>query len=490
MTRIGAGSLLQESNTFSPLLTSLDDFGITVGPALVERWRDTRTEIAGFLDVLHRPGIETVPLLAGWALTKGCIEAGAFAQMKRMLTDSLRAAGPLDGLLLACHGSMCAEGEDDTEGALLEVARSVIGPAVPLCLTLDLHANLTRRMVSLADAIIGYRTYPHIDMFETGVAAGELLLRTLSGGPRPRTVLRKLPLIVPGENMQTTHGPMAEVWRYAGSLRPSEILSFSVFGVQAWLDIEEMGGAVVAVTSGSETVAQFFCDAVAQRFWDLRRDFEVTLLTPEAAIRQALATEGQPVVLSESSDSPTAGSPGDSADMLRALLAYAPGIPSCVWLRDEAAVQAVSRAGIGTRLHLSLGGTHDPANRRPVTVDAEVRSLSDGRFLMRGSQYTGMPVDMGLTAVLQVDAVTVVVSSLGAINIDPELYRSQNVEPRAKKIVVVKSATAFRAEYAPFAAGMILVDTPGISSANLATLPWKRVSRPIYPLDAETQFDV
>ena len=481
--RIGVAYLLQESNTFSPLSTSLDDFGITVGPALVERWRGTRTEIAGFLDVLRRPGIETVPLVAGWALTKGRILPDAFAQMKRMLADSLRAAGPLDGLLLACHGSMCAEGEDDTEGALLEVARSVIGPAVPLCLTLDLHANLTRRMAALADAIIGYRTYPHIDMFETGVAAGELLLRTLSGGPRPRTVLRKLPLIVPGENMQTTHGPMAEVWRYAASLRTPEILSFSIFGVQAWLDIEEMGSAVVAVTSGPEAAAQEFCDAVAQRFWDLRRDFEVTLLPPEAAIRQALATEGQPVVLSESSDSPTAGSPGDSADMLRALLAYAPGVPACVWLRDEAAVQAASRAGIGARLRLSLGGAHDPANRCPVTVDAEVRARSDGRFQMRGSQYTGLPVDMGPTAVLQVDSVTVLVSSLGVINIDPELYRSQNVEPRDKKIVVVKSATAFRNEYAPFAAAMLLVDTPGISSANLRSVPYRHLQRPIYPLD-------
>ncbi|MEN6601391.1 MAG: MlrC C-terminal domain-containing protein, partial [Bryobacteraceae bacterium] len=333
----------------------------------------------------------------------------------------------------------------------------------------------------------GYRTYPHVDMYETGASAGERLLRILAGEPRPRTVMRKLPMIVPGENMQTASGPMAEIWRYGEQLQRPEILSFSVFGVQAWLDIDEMGCAVAAVTIGDEGEARTFCDAVARRFWDLRREFDVALLTPAEAIREGLATEGQPVVLSESSDSPTAGSPGDSADMLRALLEHAPGVPSAVWLRDETAAKCAWQAGIGARLSLELGGTHDRVNRRPVAVEAGVCALSDGRFVMTGSQYTGMQTTMGRAAVLRVGAVTVLVGSLPAPNIDPELYRSQGIEPSQKKIVVVKSANAFRAEYGPFAAKMLLVDTPGISSANLRSVPYKRVPRPIYPLDEMDQ---
>jgi microcystin degradation protein MlrC len=486
--RIGILGVNQECNTFSPIPTTLEDFHLRLGQELVNHWRGTRTELGGFIDVLQRPDVEIVPLLVGWAITKGRILEPEFARMKQILADSLRAALPLDGMLVALHGAMCAEGADDAEGALLEVIRGIVGASLPLCLTLDLHANVTERICRLADAVIGYRTYPHIDLYETATTAGEMLLRILAGEPRPRTVMQKVPIIVPGENMQTAYGPFAEVWSYGKSLQTPEIESFSVFGVQAWLDIEEMGGAVLAVTHRDEAKAREFCRSVAKRFWDLKKDFEVSFPPPESAIKDALETPGQPVVLSESSDSPTAGSPGDSADLLRALLGGAPGVPATLWLRDEAAVELAEKAGPGAKLRLSLGGAYDKINRHPVTVDAEVLRLSDGDFVMTGSQYTGMKTSMGRAAVLQVGAVTVLVSKLPAINIDPQLFRSQGIEPREKKIVVVKSATAFRAEYKPFAAKILMVDTPGVSTPNIRSIPFQHVSRPIYPLD-ELEFN-
>jgi len=481
--RIGVLGVHQECNTFSPILTTLEDFHLRLGPELVDHWRGTRTEIGGFLDVLERPDVEIVPILAGWAITKGRILESEFSRMKQILADSLRAALPLDGMLVALHGAMCAEGADDAEGALLEVIRGVAGASLPLCLTLDLHANVTERICRLADAVIGYRTYPHVDLHETATSAGEVLLRVLAGEPRPRTVMQKIPMIVPGENMQTAYGPFAEVWSYGKSLQTPEIESFSVFGVQAWLDIEEMGGAVLAVTHRDEAKAREFCRLVAKRFWDLKKDFEVSFPPPDVAIKEALETPGQPVVLSESSDSPTAGSPGDSADMLRALLDGAPGVPATLWLRDEAAVEQAEQGQAGAKLRVSLGGAYDKVNRHPVTVDAEVLRFSDGNFVMTGSQYSGMKTSMGRATVLQVGAVTVLVSKLPAINIDPQLFRSQGIEPREKKIVVVKSATAFRAEYKPFAAKILMVDTPGVSTPNIRSIPFHHVSRPIYPLD-------
>jgi microcystin degradation protein MlrC len=473
--RVGVVYLVQESNTFSPLATALDDFDITLGGEAVERWRGTRTEIGGFLDALKLPEIEIVPLFAGWAITKGRILAGEFERMKCIAKTTARAAGPLDGMLVALHGAMCAEGADDAEGALLGCLREVVGARLPLILTLDLHANLTRRICALADAVIGYRTYPHIDMYETGTAAARMLLGILKGEPKLRTVMHKLPMVVPAENMQTTAGAMAEVWRRGVETQPAEVRSFSVFGVQPWLDIDEMGCAVVAVTSGTPVRARAFCEGVARRFEELRHQFDVTLVKPAEAIREALATVGAPVVLSESSDSPTAGSPGDSAQMLAALLEHAPGTKAAVWLRDEEAVEQARLAGVGARIKVALGGLHDKLNRRRVQVEAKVLRLSNGHFTMRGSQYTGLETSMGRAAVLQVGAVTVVVSSLSANNIDPELYRSQGIEPREYKIVIVKSAAGFRAEYAPFAAKMLVVDTPGVSSANLRTLPYRRV---------------
>ena len=481
--RIGIMGVHQECNTFSPILTTLEDFHIRRGQDMVEHWRGTRTEIGGFIDVLNRPGVETVPLFVGWAITKGRIVESEFAGMKEILAESLRAALPLDGLLVALHGAMCAEGADDAEGALLEVIREIVGDGLPLCLTLDLHANVTERMCRLADAVIGYRTYPHQDLYETATTAGELLLRILAGEPRPRTFMQKVPMIVPGENMQTAYGPFAEVWSYAKSLHTPEIESYSIFGVQAWLDIEEMGGAVLAVTNRDEAKAREFCRKVGKRLWDLKKEFEVNFPPPAVAIKEALETEGQPVVLSESSDSPTAGSPGDSADMLRALLQHAPGVPATLWLRDEAAVDRAEQAGVGARIRVSVGGAYDKINNKPVTVDAQVLRFSDGDFVMTGSQYHGMKTSMGRAAVLQVGGVEVLVSKLPAINIDPQLFRSQGIEPKEKKIVVVKSATAFRAEYKPFAAKIIMVDTPGVSTPNIRTIPFKHVSRPVYPLD-------
>ncbi|MGD1103798.1 MAG: M81 family metallopeptidase, partial [Terriglobia bacterium] len=365
--RIGVLGVHQECNTFSPILTTLEDFHLRLGPELVDHWRGTRTEIGGFLDVLERPDVEIVPILAGWAITKGRILESEFSRMKQILADSLRAALPLDGMLVALHGAMCAEGADDAEGALLEVIRGVAGASLPLCLTLDLHANVTERICRLADAVIGYRTYPHVDLHETATSAGEVLLRVLAGEPRPRTVMQKIPMIVPGENMQTAYGPFAEVWNYGSSLQTPEIESYSVFGVQAWLDIEEMGGAVLAVTHRDEAKAREFCRLVAKRFWDLKKDFEVSFPPPDVAIKEALETPGQPVVLSESSDSPTAGSPGDSADMLRALLDGAPGVPATLWLRDEAAVEQAEQGQAGAKLRVSLGGAYDKVNRHPVT---------------------------------------------------------------------------------------------------------------------------
>lgn len=486
--RIGILGIHQECNTFSPTPTRLEDFHFRLGADMLDHWRGTRVEIGGFIDVLNRPNIEIVPLLSGWAITQGRILEPDFARMKQMLAESLRAALPLDGMLIALHGAMCAVGADDAEGALLEVVRGMTGPTLPICLTLDLHANVTQRMCSLADAVIGYRTYPHVDLYETATTAGEMLMRILAGDPRPRTILQKVPMIVPGENMQTAYGPFAEVWSYAKSLQTPEIESYSLFGVQAWLDIQEMGGAVLAVTKRNDGKARQFCRMVGKLFWDLRKDFEVHFPSPEAALKEALETPDQPVVISESSDSPTAGSPGDSSEMLRALLQTAPGVPATLWLRDEVAVERAEASQVGAKLRLSLGGAYDKINRRPLTVDAEVLRISDGSFVMTGSQYTGMKTSMGRAAVLQVGAVTVLVSKLPAINIDPQLFRSQGIEPKEKKIVVVKSATAFRNEYKPFAAKILMVDTPGVSTPNIRSIPFRNVSRPVYPLD-EIEFN-
>jgi microcystin degradation protein MlrC len=207
------------------------------------------------------------------------------------------------------------------------------------------------------------------------------------------------------------------------------------------------------------------------------------LFTPDQAVEAALATRGGTVILAEPSDSPTAGSPGDSAELLPLLLTRAADQPSALWVCDPAAVHTARTAGAGAFIDTSVGGAFDPQHRRRIPVRAHVASLRDGRFTLRGQWNRGMLIDMGPAAVLECGPVSMLVSERPVSNIDPELFRSQGIEPERRRIVVVKSANAFRADYTPIARRIMLVDTPGISSPNLRALPWRRLPRPIYPLD-------
>ena len=483
--RIGVGCFVQETNSFSPFTTKLEDFDWAFGNEILERSKGANSEIRGFCDVLTQARHEVVPLFAGRArVTSGPIEASEFEKGKSLVLEQVRNAGKLDGLLLALHGAMCAEGTDDCEGAILRALREVVGRELPLIVTLDLHANVTEQIVANADAVIGYKTYPHIDLYETGQTAARMLTRMLQNEIRPVTVMQKIPLILPAENMHTTNGPMGEVFSTGEAIRAEhpEILSVSVFGVQPWLDIDEMGGATVVVVDRDTSIGRRCALQMAKKFWELKDEFEVELVEPQEAVRAALAIEGKPVVLAESSDSPSAGAPGDSADLLRAILAVAPGSSAALWVRDKPAVARAWELGPGARLQTQVGGTLDKRFRKPCALDGVIRSLSNGHFAFKGA-FRGMNANMGRTAVIDAGEISVVLSENGAFMIDPEIYRSQGIEPRDKKIVVVKSATQFRSDYGPFAAGIIMVDTPGASSANLRALPYQRVSRPIYPLD-------
>ena len=248
-----------------------------------------------------------------------------------------------------------------------------------------------------------------------------------------------------------------------------------------------MGCAVVVVADGNRTggedAARECVRLTARKFWDSREEFEVPLLDARAAVREALSTEGQPVVLADSADSPTAGAPGDSAELLRILLEEAPDVPSLVWVRDPGAVEQAWRLRPGDRIRTTVGGAFNPEQYGHVEIEGRLRSLSDGRFVFRGGYNYGMLNEMGRTAVIEAGAISIVVSERAASGIGTELYRSQGLEPKHHKIVVVKSANSFRSEYGGFMVKALMADTPGLSSSNLRSLPFRRVPRPIYPLD-------
>ena len=482
---VAVASIMQESNTFSPVPTRYHDFSPVFGREALDKHRGKLTEMGGFLAELDERGVKAEPICAAWAITAGRMVRADFDRLTAEFADRLGRAKPPQALLLALHGAQTAEGVDDAEGHFLAVAREALGPKVPIVITLDLHANVTRRMVEIAAGVFGYRTYPHVDMHEMGRRAANWALRILDGKVEPVVAFRKLPLIVPAENMQTTSGPMQALQQDARRWeRRARIEAVSVFGVQPWMDIDEMGCSVVATADRDRALAERAAAEVGRAFWDSRRRFDVQLTPPKEAIERALRTVGGPVVLSESSDSTGSGSPGDSTGMLKELLRARLQEPSCIFLVDPKAVAAAHEAGVGATLKLRVGGGFDRVHSKPVAVTARVRMLSEGRWTPRARGYNpGIEQSMGRAAVLDVGSVHILAAERSTMTVDPELFRSHGLDPSYMKIVVVKSPNGFRAAYEPIAKAMFVVDTPGVSTANLKTLPFRRVPRPIFPLD-------
>ena len=482
--------MLQEANTFSPVMTRYEDFTPVFGNAALERHRGKMTEMGGFIEVLTKARKQIAPVCAAWAITANRLLRADFERLVNDFRSHLAAAGKPEGLLLAMHGAQTAEGADDVEGHVLGCARQILGPDIPIVLTLDLHANVTRAMLEQATAIVGYHTYPHIDMYETGQKAAKLMLDTLSGKVRPAMAWRKLPLIVNAENQQTSRGPARRLFARAQALESAgKAEAVSIFCVQPWMDIQEMGSAVVAVTNGDPRAADRQAAAIAQKFWDTRRDFEITLTPVEEAIKLALATKGGPVVLAESSDSTGSGSPGDSTGVLKHLVKAPLAEPAAIFLVDPEAAAALAASGVGATVTLSIGGKFDRKNSKPVRVTGRVRMISDGRWTARARGYnTGIETCMGTTVVFEAGMVRILIAERSAMTVDPELFRSHGIDPAYCKIVVVKSPNGFRAAYEPIAKRIFIVDTPGVSTAKLENMPFKRINRPIYPLDRDLTY--
>jgi microcystin degradation protein MlrC len=485
--KIAIASILQESNTFSPVYTTYEDFSPVYGSDALARHQGKLTEMGGFISVLESEKIDIAPVCAAWAITANRLLKPDFEKLSKNFEQHLSAT-EVDGLLLAMHGAQTAVGEDDVEGHFLSIARRVLGPDKPIVLTLDLHANITRRMVELSSTIVGYKTYPHIDMFETGQHAARLMARILGGSLQPVMKYAKLPLIIPAENSQTYRGPMHKIWQVAQrSEAAGKAEAISIFPTQPWMDIKEMGTAVVVVTNGNAKSAQKRANKLGRRLWTGRKAFDVKLTPVEEAIAEALRTEGGPVVLAESSDSTGSGSPGDSTGVLKHLVKAPLTEPAAIFLVDPAAVARAFEAGVGATVTMKIGGAFDKRNSKPVKVTGYVKAISDGRWVARARGYnTGITTCMGRTVVFQVGQVNVLMAERSAMTVDPELFRAHGIDPAWCKIVVVKSPNGFRAEYEPIASRIFVVDTPGVSTANLQTLPWKRIERPIYPLDADT----
>jgi len=487
--RIAIGQLWQETNTFNPLPTTQADFeqfGVWRGQEMVERMAGTN-EPGGFIQSLRswpeRPDIVGLVRLPAWP--GGPATAATAAWLQQELLGALERALPVDAVLLALHGALAADGAPDVEGDLLEAVRQRIGPAVPLVATLDLHANVTRRMVAMADALVLYHTYPHVDVFETGQRGARVLRRLLIDGVRPVTAFQKLPMVVPPERANT-QDPSNVCFAFRRQLEELEadpgILTAGLATVQPWLDVPELGGAVVVVAEDGEQ-ARSACAQLAAEVWRRRREYMPELVPAAEAVRQTHEAAGGLVLLGDGADATTAGAPGDSTYVLAELLKYDWPRPALAALVAPDVVAEARRRGVGGEWAGALGGVRDHRFSRPLPVTMTIAGLFDARFVISGHLARNLAVDMGLSAVLRRGNVHVVVTSRTGPHFAPQLFRSAGLDPFAASVVVAKSPGGFRSDYEARAEKILQVQAPGCAPTDFWRYQYTQIPRPLWPWD-------
>jgi microcystin degradation protein MlrC len=485
--RIAVGQLWQETNTFNPLPTTrrdFEEFGVCRGAELVERMADTN-ELGGFIQSLRswpeRPEIVGLVRLPAWP--GGTATHDTFLWLRDEMAAAVRQALPLDGVLLALHGALVADAAPDVEGEVLTAVRSVIGPDVPLVATLDLHANVTERMARTADALVLFHTAPHIDVFETG-QRGAAVLRRVLGGARPVTAFQKLPMVVPADRANT-QDPASVSFTFRERLQELErrpnVLSAGLATVQPWLDIPDLGSAVLVVTDGDRTTAEEECRRLSAEVWQRRHDYLGELVPPEDAVRQAHDHHGGLVILSDCADATTSGAPGDSTWLLRELLRYDWPRPALVTVVSPEVVAEAGRRGVGAAFEGPLGGVRDSRFSTPVPFIGRVAGLFAARFVMTGHLSRNLPIDMGPSAVLRAGNVHVIVTSRSGPHFAPELFRAAGIDPFAASVLVAKSPCGFRAAYADRAERILVVRAPGCAPADFWNYPYANRPRPLWP---------
>jgi microcystin degradation protein MlrC len=487
--RVAVASLMQETNSFSPLATTLQTFEnhyVLHGDEILTGFAAARVEMAGVLSVLREAGAMAVPLVSAYAAASGPVIRSCFDALVGEIETRLRAAGPVDGLLLALHGSLVVEDEPDGDGEIIERMRRLIGAVVPIGVSLDLHAHVVQRMLQPNVFLIGYQEYPHVDMYETGQRIARLLLDAIAGRRRPVMALAKRPMIISAVRGRTTDGPLRPMVEEARRMEATgEVLHASLFPVQPWIDVPELGFAVLACADGDAAAAERAANKLADMTWERRHEFEPDLVTIEDAIRIGLSSPGTTIV-SDPGDAPTSGSAADNATVLRALLAAGAASadrPSFLTLCDPRVSEAACQLRPGARLTTCVGHCFSRRDGEPVPIEGTVRLVSNGEYRMRDSGAQGMVMKMGLTSVIAIGAIQLLVRSRPAMEWDTGMYLSQGLDPREAALVFVKSPAHFRVGFAPMASRILVADTPGPSCTNLRRIPWKRVTRPLFPLD-------
>lgn len=491
---------ITENNTFKKGLTELHDFEVDTlaeGAEAIARRGQANTELAGFLDVARDRDWTVIHAISALAAPAGPVSRAAYDHVAGVICAAVAAnRGRLDGILLGLHGAQVTEFCEDGEGALLGRIRALTGPDLPIAVTLDLHANATRAMAERAQIWSTYKTYPHIDMRETAQRAGRMLDDAMAGRTRPATLRRAVPMMDEANAGRSDAGPMVALYDRARAEEAEPgILCVSLNAGFSDADIAEMGPAVLvtydSAAAGAETRAAAIADGHARAIWDARfgclnRFLEVD---EAVAIAQGFDASAGPLVIADYADNPGSGAYGDATNLLQAMLAG--GLSNAVFapLIDPEAAGELHRHRVGDTVTLALGGKNDPAfGGGPLRLQGRIIHLSDGAYRGDGPMIGGLSRTYGATAVLRVGGIDILVVTEREQMLDRQQLYAFGIDPTARSVLALKSMQHFRAAYEPIAGRVIVCDSGALSTPKMARRPYRRVRRPIWPLDADTTF--
>lgn len=490
--RIAIGGVSHETSSFSVRPTTLADFengfGLFRGAEVVDRFRGANMCTGGFLDGAEKHGFDAIPLIWAFAYPSGLIEADAYAALKGEFLDRLRqaeaAGGPVDGVLLDLHGAMVVNGIDDGDGDFVAAVREYVGPDRPIVVTFDLHGNHTQKRVDAATAIVGFDTYPHVDMAERGREAADLIVATLQGKIRPVTVLRQIPLFWSTTSQVTAHPPMDDVLRRVHALeqRPG-VLSVTISTGFPWADVPDVGSSVIVVADGDRALAQQTAEELSCWVWENRERWYAPPVTVADGLARGEAAGRSPIILADHADNTGGGAPGDSTEILQTFLDRNLQDAVILYIVDPEAAEQAHAAGVGAKLSLLVGGKSAPIQGPPVAMQAEVMAVSEGDFTYDGPMYAGLTGNMGRSAWLKQGGVSVVVVTAAEQPLGPAFAKTLGIDCRSMKYIAVKSAAHFRASFEPFAGSIINVDARAIQTHEFHKLPHKKRTRKVFPVE-------
>ncbi len=490
--KIVAARLNHETNTFSPVPTPLESFGPdgpSFGRAACEQARGTRTGLGAFIDAVEKRGDTLTVAVNATANPSGRVHDTAYERFAGEICRAVSAG--CDAILLDLHGAMVTQSFDDGEGELLRRVRA-IAPRTPIAVALDLHGNITQATVDHADIVVGFKTYPHVDMYETGAHAARLLFDWIDGGRRPALAWARPPVLSHTLRSATGEGAMQRAVERAKRFEADGVLAATIFAGFSLADIPDAGLSAVVVARTRDE-AQRAADALAAQMWEDRAGFVyqsaplAQSVAQAAAARAKVSAPDRPVLLLDHGDNVMSGGTCDTTDVLEECLRQGLrglGVgPTC----DPKAVAAAIAAGVGASVEMPVGnvvplglGT-DPRPR--MAVRARVRAITDGRFRIRGPIYTGETWSMGRTAVLEADPFTMVVCERPMEPLDLGVFESAGVDPRRFDYLILKSRMYCRPTFVPISSALVECDSRGVTSSDYALFPFKKIRRPIYPLD-------